>query len=218
MLNSQNVKMSNQKVNNLKEEGKMLNKTYKNLINCEIEYVEDYCKSEKLEYDITVIDETMFDIEIQFKNEKQITELNSLIDETKNKNKNESEFNLEQLMNEYEIPTFVSLAKVVKCKPQYLYSRKNHKTDKYNYDSIARYLIKQYKLNVQNTEIKIETIVSLASEYLRNKEMKKIKKEKINNVQKCIKQFDKLQNMLKELNESELDLFNKTVNFKELIK
>ena len=222
MLNKENVKMSNsnQEVKNLKEESKMLNKTYEDLIDCEIEYFEDYCISEKLEYDITVIDETTFDIEIQFKNEKQINEFNSLINESEKESENENKSeDLKSLMEEYDIPTFVSLARVVNCKPQYLYSRKNHKTGEYNYDSISRYLIKQYKENIAKDEnITIEKIVSLASEYLKNKEMKKVKKERKNNVQKCIKQYEKFQEMLKNLNEDELALFNKTINFKELIK
>ena len=206
--------MSNsvQEVKSLKEESKMLNKTYEDLIEVEVDFFEDYCISEKLESDISVIDETFFDIEIQFEDEKQVEELESLVEESEQKSLDGTEFGLESLMLAHGIPTFVSLARVVNCKPQYLYSRKNHKTGEYNYDSIARYLIKQYKENIEDVEIDIYDIVILAKQYLKNKEMKKVKKERKNNVQRVLKQYNKLQEMLSELSDEELKLFNEKIN------
>ena len=223
MLNKENVKMSNsiQKVKSLEEESKMLNKVYENLNENEIQFIEDYCVSENLSYNIDVIDETVSDVTIIFQNENQVNELESLMKESvvKESVEYESDNDLEHLMKVYNIPTFVSLARVVNCTPQQLYARKNHKTGEYRYDSIARYLIKQYKQNINEIEnVTIEDIVKLASEYLYNKEKAKTNRQQKDNVQKAIKQYEKLQKILETLTEDELTIFNKTINFKELVK
>jgi hypothetical protein len=127
-------------------------------------------------------------------------------------NPNDDDNELKELMEEFNIPTFVSLAKVCGCKPQALYSKKNYKTGEYYYGRIKQYLIEQYKFNKNVENVSIKDIVELASEYLRLKEKQRNQKATKSSKEKVQKYLDKI---LDEYTKAKKD---DTTNHQEILK
>lgn len=88
----------------------------------------------------------------------------------------DAEYGLKKLMDSYEIPTFVSLARVVGMEPQILYGKKNKSTRVYYYDRIAALLLRNAEKNGREFET-IEDVVKAARAYLNEKEAKKKSKQ-----------------------------------------
>lgn len=130
--------------------------------------------------------------------------------------KNDDDKTLFNLMEKYNIKTFVPLSKVVNCKPQILYSKKNHKTNEYYYNRIATYLLETYKINF-GKEITIEALVIDAAKLIEEKEANRKTKQTKNNVEKILKLYEKIENMKKDLDDHEIEVLEKTLKLKEIL-
>lgn len=133
------------------------------------------------------------------------------------KNEVDEDLELKELMEKYEIPTFVSLAKVVNCKPQMLYSKKNKKTNDYYYGRIKQYLLEQYKINF-NEETTIEKIVLKAREYLDAKESARNQNKRQDKIQKIVKYMEKIEKIKSTMSKEELELLKDIERIQEFLK